>query len=57
LSKENQMANDRITLELDKGDAEVLLGILSSERHNAEADAVCDSIRRQIDEKLAELAQ
>lgn len=55
LSEEKQMANDRITLELDKGDAEVLLGILSSERHNADAEAVCDSIRRQIDEKLAEL--
>ncbi|HVQ59505.1 MAG TPA: hypothetical protein VMS60_11430 [Solirubrobacterales bacterium] len=51
------MADDRIALELDKGDAEVLLGILSAERHNAEAEAVCDSIRRQIDEKLAELAQ
>lgn len=51
------MANDRITLELDKGDAEVLLGILSAERHNADAEAVCDSIRRQIDEKLAELGQ
>ena len=49
------MANDSITLELDKGDAEVLLGILSAERHNPEAEAVCDSIRRQIDEKLAEV--
>ncbi len=49
------MANDRITLELDKEDAEVLLGILASERHNADAEAVCDSIRKQIDEKLAEL--
>lgn len=47
---------DTITLELDKADAEVLLGILSAERHNAEAEAVCDSLRRQIDEKLAEVA-
>lgn len=49
------MANDRITLELNRGDAEVLLGILASERHNAEAEAVCDSLRKQIDEKLAEV--
>jgi hypothetical protein len=53
--KRSQMANDRITLELDRGDAEVLLGILASERHNADAEAVCDSIRKQLDEKLAEL--
>jgi hypothetical protein len=46
---------DTITLEVDKADAEVLLGILSAERHNAEAEAVCDSLRRQIDEKLAEV--
>lgn len=46
---------DTITLQLDRGDAEVLLGILSAERHNAEAEAVCDSLRRQIDEKLAEV--
>lgn len=48
------MANDTITLELDRGEAEVLLGILSSERHNTEAEVVCDSVRKQIDEKLAE---
>lgn len=46
---------DKIVLELDKADAEVLLGVLSSERHNAEVEAVCDSLRRQIDEKLAEV--
>lgn len=46
---------DTITLVLDRGDAEVLLGVLSSERHNADAEVVCDSIRKQIDEKLAEL--
>lgn len=49
------MANETITLELNRGDAEVLLGILASERHNAEAEAVCDSLRKQIDEKLAEV--
>jgi len=49
------MAEDTITLVLGKEDAEVLFGVLSSERHNAEAEEVCDSIRRQIDEKLAAL--
>ena len=44
-----------ITLELDRADAEVLLGVLSSERHNAEVEAVCDALRRQIDEKLAQV--
>jgi len=43
-----------ITLQLDRADAEVLLGVLTSERHNPEAEEVCESIRRQIDEKLAE---
>lgn len=46
---------DTITLELDRADAEVLLGVLSSERHNTEAEEVCESVRRQIDEKLAEV--
>lgn len=49
------MASNTITLELDKADAEVLLGVLASERHNAEAEEVCESIRKQIDEKLAEV--
>jgi hypothetical protein len=48
------MSGNKITLELDREDAEVLLGVLSAERHNAEVEAVCDSLRRQIDEKLAE---
>lgn len=52
--QERQMADETITLELDRGDAEVLLGVLASERHNADAEAVCDSIRKQIDQKLAE---
>jgi hypothetical protein len=46
-----------VTLTLAKADAEVLLGVLSSERYNAETEAVCDSIRRQLDEKLADLSQ
>jgi hypothetical protein len=55
--KEPSMTDDKITLELGRADAEVLLGVLSSERHNADAEAVCDSIRRQIDEKLAASGQ
>lgn len=49
------MANGTITLSLEKSDAEVLLGVLSSERYNAEAEAVCEAVRKQLDEKLAEL--
>jgi hypothetical protein len=48
------MARDTIILELGRADAEVLLGVLSAERHNADVEEVCDSLRRQIDEKLAE---
>lgn len=47
------MAEESITLELSKTDAEVLLGVLASERYNAEAEEVCSAIRRQLDEKLA----
>jgi len=46
----------RATLTMSKADAEVLLGVLSSERYNADVEAVCDQIRRQINESLAELA-
>jgi hypothetical protein len=45
---------DEITLTMSKADAEVVLGVLSSERHNPDVDAVCDALRRQLDEKLAE---
>jgi hypothetical protein len=54
-TKEGVMPDPTITLTLSKADAEVLLGVLSSERYNAEVEAVCDSVREQIDEKLAEL--
>lgn len=47
------MPEDKITLSLSRADAEVLLGVVSAERHNADADAVCDTIRKQIDEQLA----
>jgi hypothetical protein len=49
------MSDDTITLELGRSDAVVLLGVLSSERHNPDAEAVCDSLRQQIDEKLAKI--
>jgi Arc/MetJ-type ribon-helix-helix transcriptional regulator len=49
------MADQTITLTLSKADAEVLLGVVSSERYNTEVEAVCEAIRRQLDERLAEL--
>jgi hypothetical protein len=49
------MADQEIILTISKADAEVLLGVLASERFNAEVEAVCDGVRRQLDEKLAEL--
>ena len=47
------MSDETITLELGRADAEVLLGVLTAERHNPDADAVCAAIRQQLDEKLA----
>lgn len=47
------MSDDTITLELERADAEVLLGVLAAERHNPDAEEVCDAIRQQLDEKLA----
>jgi hypothetical protein len=49
------MPDDTITLTISKADAEVLLGVLSSERYNAEVEAVCDAVRKQLDQRLAEL--
>lgn len=48
------MNDPTITVTLSKADAEVLLGVLSAERYNAEVEAVCDALRAQLDEKLAE---
>ena len=48
------MSDTEITLTMSKPDAEVLLGVLASERHNPEVQAVCDALRQQLDEKLAE---
>jgi hypothetical protein len=47
------MSPQIITLELSHSEAEILLGILSAERHNPDAQAVCDALRRQLDEKLS----
>jgi hypothetical protein len=49
------MAEQTITLTISKADAEVLVGVLSSERYNAEVEAVCDGLRKQLDEKLTEV--
>ncbi len=48
------MSEQTITLTISKPDAEVLLGVLASERYNPEAESVCESIRAQIDERLKE---
>lgn len=48
------MNDPTITLTLSKAEAEILLGVLASERHNPDAEAVCDAVRAQLDEKLAE---
>jgi len=48
------MEDKTITLTLSRADAEVLVGVLASERYNADVEAVCDGIRRQLDEKLAD---
>src|ERR1044072_50017 len=53
LDRRIQMA-DEITLTMSKADAEVVLGVLSSERHNPDVDAVCEAHRSKLDEKLAE---
>lgn len=47
--------DETVTLELSKEDAEVLVGVLAAERHNQDAEAVCESIRRRLDEELAKL--
>jgi hypothetical protein len=48
------MPDQQITLTMSRADAEVLLGVLSSERYNPEVESVCDSLRRQLDERLAD---
>jgi hypothetical protein len=48
------MADDQVTLTMSRAEAEVLLGVLASERYNEDVESVCDSLRRQLDEKLAD---
>lgn len=48
------MDEKNITVTLTHADAEILLGVLSAERHNAESEAVCDAVRKQLDEQLAD---
>lgn len=48
------MTEEKISLTMSRADAEVLLGVLSSERYNAEVEAVCDALREQLDEALAQ---
>lgn len=47
------MQNDEITLKLSRSDAEVMIGVLAAERHNRDAEEVCEAIRKQLDEQLA----
>jgi hypothetical protein len=49
-----KMAEETITVALTHSDAEVLLGVLSSERHNADSQAVCDKVRQQLDAQLTD---
>ena len=46
------MTESTVTLTLSRSDAEVLLGVLASERYNPDAESVCDAVRRQLDEAL-----
>jgi hypothetical protein len=50
------MPDKQITLTMSRADAEVLLGVLSSERYNPDVESVCDSLRKQLDEKLGKAA-
>lgn len=50
------MAKQTITLEMSRPDAEVLLGVLAAERYNPDVESVCEALRAQLDERLAEPA-
>ncbi|MGD9736039.1 MAG: hypothetical protein AB7V58_10600 [Solirubrobacterales bacterium] len=49
------MDAETVMLELSREEAEVLIGVLAAERHNEEAEAVCESIKRRLDGELAKL--
>ena len=46
------MNEQTITLSISRQDAEVLLGVLASERYNPDVQAVCDQLRAEIDRQL-----
>lgn len=46
------MQADSVSLKLSHEDAEVLLGVLLSERHNEVVQRVCDEVARQLEERL-----
>ena len=48
------MAEETITVKLTHADAEILLGVVSAERHNPDSQAVCDKVRRQLDSQLTD---
>jgi hypothetical protein len=48
------MVEESITVTLTRSDAEVLLGVLSAERHNPDSQVVCDKVHRQLDAQLAD---
>ncbi len=47
------MNDATITLTMSRADAEILVGVLAAERHNEDVEAVCDALRKQVDEQLA----
>lgn len=48
------MVDETIVVTLTHSDAEILLGVLSAERHNPDSQAICDKVRRQLDRQLAD---
>ena len=46
------MGEETVSMNLSRGDAEVLLGVLLSERHNEVVQKVCDELARQLEDQL-----
>lgn len=46
------MSEETLTFTLTRGDAEVLLGVLTAERYNETVQAICDDLAAQIEDKL-----
>jgi hypothetical protein len=53
-TRRSAVTEETITLTMSRSDAEVLLGVLAAERHNPEADAVCQTLRVRLDQELSE---